>query len=832
MTSVASQKAENRSQSIVGSLFRKNENNSFYKHAAFSKLESTPAFDFGGINIHAPANNLRVQAKLKINQPGDQYEKEADAMADKVMRMSDKDVAQNACNTSGTSIQRKCAECEKEDEEKKVQRKENSNSSPTVAASIVHDVINSSSGKSMDVATRSFMESRFNYDFRDVRIHDNNLAAKSANSINAFAYTFGNNIIFHSDKYSPNTQIGKRLLAHELTHVVQQSTSTSLPKKSNNQFTQILAPTIQREKKTELTEDNLSWLEKGAVEAAAAPSRALGGTAYRMVKATFRGLILEVKTQMKIKGSQIWDKVNSALTSPTELGAFILHYWWGLVKGIFSPITGLIDLGKFAIQLVELQPQILSTAWTKRAELAADAGKIAEGFGAIAKKGKDAIGGLLSSPLKTMKAIMPWLDNLSNQAETAAESGGHKVGNLLMSQLDKPLRQLGEIGGEIVGTTFINLVLFIYTEGIGNAISQVASKLGELGAVLGKFGNAAQRFGKLAGQLGELLGTIGVWITKAETMLAKAAEAILKPLSPLIEEVGGLIKSLRSFLRELLGVSEKAAVTATEQIGAGAGKTADVQTRHKTISRPEEVAPSVSKPASEPARGASEPEITTSDRPSQADNLRSLDEFRAKKLAQERSRITTRVPQKKIAVGAEDNSPRAQFTDEEEIYDVFQQEQGRFGGNRVGEGDPITNSKTRHQRTSELDPNLGDSKLLGGNLEAAKIPKPGVNYEAHHIVPSGEAKAARVRALFKKRGVPINDSDNGAWLPRGNKSGNLGGEYKHEFTFDDPAFDDEYFNLLEEIFIKEPPLSASQIRLKLRSIRVFLSQGKLPPPDL
>ncbi|MGN6533176.1 MAG: hypothetical protein ACTHK0_15645, partial [Ginsengibacter sp.] len=122
MKSAAFQKAENKNQSMVGSLFQKNEDNFPEQNAVASKLTSTLSFNFDNINVHNSGNHLRVQPKLQINQPGDQYEQEADAMADKVMRMSDKDVSQRSFKTSNTTVQRKCAECEKEDEEKKVQR--------------------------------------------------------------------------------------------------------------------------------------------------------------------------------------------------------------------------------------------------------------------------------------------------------------------------------------------------------------------------------------------------------------------------------------------------------------------------------------------------------------------------------------------------------------------------------------------------------------------------------------------------------------------------------------------------------------------------------------
>ena len=162
---------------------------------------------------------LFYQPKLTIGSPDDPLEKEADDMADKVMRMEMP--APINFSSAKNSVNRKCAHCEEED--KQLQRKESGNGSVSVAPSIVHDVINSSGGRSIDMDTRSFMESRFNYDFSSVKIHDGDVAAKSASSINALAYTSGNNIVFNSGQYNTNSVSGKRLLAHELTHVVQQS---------------------------------------------------------------------------------------------------------------------------------------------------------------------------------------------------------------------------------------------------------------------------------------------------------------------------------------------------------------------------------------------------------------------------------------------------------------------------------------------------------------------------------------------------------------------------------------------------------------------------------
>ncbi len=115
-------------------------------------------------------------------------------------------------------IGRKCANCE---DEEKLQRKE-SNTSADTDTSLVENTLQSS-GAPLDKHTQSFMEQRFGYDFSNVKIHTDTVAAKSAGSINALAYTSGNNIVFNQNQFSPQTETGKKLLAHELTHVVQQS---------------------------------------------------------------------------------------------------------------------------------------------------------------------------------------------------------------------------------------------------------------------------------------------------------------------------------------------------------------------------------------------------------------------------------------------------------------------------------------------------------------------------------------------------------------------------------------------------------------------------------
>lgn len=91
------------------------------------------------------------------------------------------------------------------------------------AASPVHDVVGSGGGSPLDAGTRSTMESAFGASFGDVRVHTDERASRSAESVGANAYTVGSDVVFRSGQYSPGTATGQRTIAHELAHVVQQS---------------------------------------------------------------------------------------------------------------------------------------------------------------------------------------------------------------------------------------------------------------------------------------------------------------------------------------------------------------------------------------------------------------------------------------------------------------------------------------------------------------------------------------------------------------------------------------------------------------------------------
>lgn len=119
-----------------------------------------------------------------------------------------------------------CEECKKK--HMSLQRHSYGAQGPATAPPIVREVVRSP-GDPLDAATRTLFEPRFGHDFSQVRVHTNDRSAASARTVSASAYTVGNDVVFGSRQYSPSSARGQMLLAHELTHVVQQQNVSSLP---------------------------------------------------------------------------------------------------------------------------------------------------------------------------------------------------------------------------------------------------------------------------------------------------------------------------------------------------------------------------------------------------------------------------------------------------------------------------------------------------------------------------------------------------------------------------------------------------------------------------
>ena len=200
-----------------------------------------------------------VQAKLTVGPANDRFEQEADAVADRVMRMEDLSATGRpsmAPPGHAGPIQRLCANCEEDlaagqggrEKSNRIRAKAESTTSAQPLDPLVSSDIEAmrGGGQPLPLTERAFFEPRFGYGFSAVRVHTDSRAAASARAVSALAFTSGHDIVFGTGQYAPGTKDGRHLLAHELTHVVQQEQATEGPGRSANEFTRVGQPRVQR----------------------------------------------------------------------------------------------------------------------------------------------------------------------------------------------------------------------------------------------------------------------------------------------------------------------------------------------------------------------------------------------------------------------------------------------------------------------------------------------------------------------------------------------------------------------------------------------------------
>jgi len=163
-----------------------------------------------------------VQAKLRASTPDDAPEREADRVADQVMRMPAEGMGALRFSDAQAVVQRKCPACEEDD--RVLQRQTAEPGSPPRAQA---DPV-PGAGSPLSASERAFFEPRFGRDLAHVRLHSGPLASQLAESIQARAFTYGRDIVLGSGELASGTESGKRLLAHELAHTIQQGARPNL----------------------------------------------------------------------------------------------------------------------------------------------------------------------------------------------------------------------------------------------------------------------------------------------------------------------------------------------------------------------------------------------------------------------------------------------------------------------------------------------------------------------------------------------------------------------------------------------------------------------------
>jgi hypothetical protein len=241
------------------------------------------AHDFGQIPVYfgSPA---RVMAKLTVGAAGDAYEQEADRVSTQVMGMLEPQL-QRTCASGGGYPE--CRNEQAPHEHLQPDRVQAHDSGEVTASPLVHEVLRAS-GQPLDTATRTFFEPRFGFDFSQVRVHQDRDAAESARALGAHAYTVANHIVFDAGRHAPQASAGKHLLAHELTHVIQQHASRT--------------PHVQRDNAGEEKEkEERQRLLTDFTDGAGLPDKQLA-----RIAAARKGFSLHQRRAMRKAGGRFW----------------------------------------------------------------------------------------------------------------------------------------------------------------------------------------------------------------------------------------------------------------------------------------------------------------------------------------------------------------------------------------------------------------------------------------------------------------------------------------------------------------------------------------------
>jgi hypothetical protein len=204
------------------------------RHGAASHAALSFASHIGNRRMGQWLAAHRIQTKLVLGPADDHYEREADQVADRVLRKpaTEESTALRISSLRGAPVQRLCSECEEE----KLQRKSegssltpHSSSSSTAAPKDIDPALEGdidslrATGESLPKDVRTLLESRLGIDLNAVRVHADAQAGRTAQALNARAFTVGHHIGFAPGQYAPRSSSGLWLLTHEVTHVVQQT---------------------------------------------------------------------------------------------------------------------------------------------------------------------------------------------------------------------------------------------------------------------------------------------------------------------------------------------------------------------------------------------------------------------------------------------------------------------------------------------------------------------------------------------------------------------------------------------------------------------------------
>ena len=442
-------------------------------------------------------------------------------------------------------------------------------------------------GQVLPPRLRVRLERRMGADLRHVRVHTGTTAADSADRMSARAYTVGSHVVFGAGEYRAGDLVGEALLAHEMAHVVQQTRGGAavggleLSCQAGRPGGSAAKDGAEAE-----PDDSLGPVADLALDVAT--RTAVGsGVQGEMLKAGSRGFIAELIRQVK-PGEQL-DRLKSSLREllhPRNAADFAVGSSTGFTAGMVSPVTDLLGLAAMVEQLPLIARNLLLKAWDQGAALAEQAKALAVEAGVL-------VSGLpmrLAAFLKDKTSLDAVLADMRARAIAEAAGAGRGAARLIVGffagekkpehrdtsvrdlltahteeeksglvsmvlgkaerarkmLLNTPWADFGYKLGHALGAVVSNLLIFVFSDGIGNAIAKVGQALGELAPILSRGAEGLVAIGKAIAFVESKIGAV----------FARGIK-MAKPLEALANPVLGWLERFQGWLRKLFGVAEK-----------------------------------------------------------------------------------------------------------------------------------------------------------------------------------------------------------------------------------------------------------------------------------
>jgi len=541
-----------------------------------------------------------LQTKLTVNRAGDIYEQEADRVAAAVLQMSDFSHAQAGIGinyVNGVRAQRLCTECaEGEQERETIQRKELPGQMPELSASIEPgiDELRNGGGRPLPHNVRAFFEPRFGRDFSHVIVHTEPKAASMARALHARAFTVGQDVFLPASEFVPETPNGQKLLAHELTHVVQQtggnqdgpahtngnfSVSGNTPNVSS--FNGVSAPgshgvTAQRKEEELGALDyaqavldpksliGIIWLRLSqsmklklidkAIDAAVFlvdefPGRFVVGGIWEFIKEGLKGFYGKLKSAAEDVKIRAMDKLAMIIAGRDE--AFTWAYLKGILKGFF--IDGALGIFIAIWDLIKG----LGKLWDFLKGIGEAIGRFPEemeqllqGFVNVEQELAANIGPAIDEVKKLVtdrQQAASFISTIVEKGKNLAKEAGEKIADSLLGFFSKPeaSAEIGETVGNITGQALWEVVFAVVTAGGGAAITAVKAGIKSATGVLGKLvGKIVTGVLKLVEEIRLIFGKVVEWVKGAVKFVKGKLSEVGGRFAKLLEDVGEFFAKL------------------------------------------------------------------------------------------------------------------------------------------------------------------------------------------------------------------------------------------------------------------------------------------------